>query len=239
MGAIMLWLPAPPSPEHLTSLRHGEGTFTTFLKINGEAQHWPRHYARLHDAVAFLDLPPLPPQDVLLNTVQQHPDGVIRIQHNRAVQERAFPPISGDGYTLVEHFPPPPPKPPQRLMVVAGWVAANNPLTRYKTTNYLLQLHAKRIAQQQGFDDVLLVNTAGFVSEASTSNVLVVKNGQSFTPPVSDGALPGITRAVMLEAGGIYEQSLTIEDVQKADAVYLINAVQGRVKASLIHQYSH
>ena len=72
-------------------------------------------------------------------------------------------------------------------------------LLQHKTLNYLNNILARTQAQESGADEAIFVNTAGFLTEATVSNLFVVKEGQVFTPPVSAGLLPGITRQAVLE----------------------------------------
>jgi len=70
---------------------------------------------------------------------------------------------------------------------------------RVKSLNYLNNVLAKQEARRQGADEALLLNAAGQVVEASVANVFAVRAGVLLTPPGSDGALEGLTRATVLE----------------------------------------
>ncbi|HYC56596.1 MAG TPA: aminotransferase class IV, partial [Candidatus Binatia bacterium] len=70
---------------------------------------------------------------------------------------------------------------------------------RVKSLNYLNNAMAKMEARRQGADDALLLNAAGAVAEASAANIFAVCRGVLTTPPVTDGALDGITRRTVLE----------------------------------------
>jgi branched-chain amino acid aminotransferase len=97
---------------------------------------------------------------------------------------------------------------------------------RVKSLNYLNNALAKLEARQRGADEGLMLNDAGAVAEASVANVFVVRRGSLATPPPSDGALEGITRATVLElaaAEGIpaAERTLDRVDLLGADEVFL------------------
>lgn len=95
----------------------------------------------------------------------------------------------------------------------------------------------KRAEQAGGFDS-LFVNHAGRVTEGGRSN-LFVRIGQTwYTPPLSDGVLPGIMRALLLEDQHLQaqEKSLTIEEVLQADEIMLCNALRGALPAILVLQ---
>jgi branched-chain amino acid aminotransferase len=95
-----------------------------------------------------------------------------------------------------------------------------------KSLNYLNNILAKVEALKAGAMEGLMLNEQGFVSECTGDNVFIVKRGEIFTPPVSDGALDGITRQVIFElaaAAGVpmAEKTLTRYDIYTADECFL------------------
>jgi branched-chain amino acid aminotransferase len=97
---------------------------------------------------------------------------------------------------------------------------------RIKSLNYHNNVLAKREARLRGADEALLLNAAGMVAEASVANVFAVRDGELSTPPPTDGALAGITRASVLEIAaseGIAarERTLGRYDLLDADEVFL------------------
>ena len=74
-----------------------------------------------------------------------------------------------------------------------------SPLAGVKSLNCLDNIMSREWAHSQGADTALLLNTKGMLAEASTANVFVVRDGGLVTPPISDGALPGVTRSAVLE----------------------------------------
>ena len=81
-------------------------------------------------------------------------------------------------------------------------------------------------ANLAGADEALMLNEAGNVSECTADNVFVIKHGQIFTPPISAGALRGITRSVVFELAAetgvrITETDITRHDVFIADECFL------------------
>ena len=71
-----------------------------------------------------------------------------------------------------------------------------------KSLNYLNNILAKIEAINGGFEEAIMLNAQGFVAECTGDNIFIVKSGQLFTPPLSAGALYGITAAVVLELAG-------------------------------------
>ena len=107
-----------------------------------------------------------------------------------------------------------------------------SPLSRVKSLNCLDNLLAREEAQREGFDEALLLNTRGSVAEASARSVFAVRGREVVTPPIEDGALPGVTRAAVLElargAGlAAREASLTLDELLTADEAFLTSAIVG------------
>ena len=97
---------------------------------------------------------------------------------------------------------------------------------RIKSLNYLNSVLAKREARLRGADEALLLNSAGSVAEASVANIFCVRRGVLKTPPVTDGALEGITRASLLEISEGLDLASRVEslgrfDLFDADEVFL------------------
>jgi branched-chain amino acid aminotransferase len=95
-----------------------------------------------------------------------------------------------------------------------------------KSLNYLNNILARIEANRAGMDEALMLNLEGFVSEGSVDNLFIVSEGVLRTPPISDGLLAGITRAVVIEVAieaGIAceETSLRLEDLQRAEECFL------------------
>jgi branched-chain amino acid aminotransferase len=100
--------------------------------------------------------------------------------------------------------------------------AVKGPLS--KTGNYLENMLAHRLALKNGFFDSIMVNSNGFVTECTTSNIWCVKNGLIKTPTLSSGVLPGTTRSVVLDLAGPFqfaEVELTPADFINADECFL------------------
>jgi branched-chain amino acid aminotransferase len=101
-----------------------------------------------------------------------------------------------------------------------------NPVAAKGTGIYINSSLAKVEALHGGYEEAILLNTAGTVAEATGENVFVVKNGVLSTPPLSAGALEGITRdSVMTIAHDlgyeVREQTLLRTDLYLADEAFL------------------
>jgi branched-chain amino acid aminotransferase len=95
-----------------------------------------------------------------------------------------------------------------------------------KSLNYLNNILAKIEAINGGVEEAVMLNPAGFVAECTGDNIFIVKGGRLFTPPISAGALNGITRGVVLELARqdgitVSEPNLTRYDLFNADECFL------------------
>ncbi len=95
-----------------------------------------------------------------------------------------------------------------------------------KSLNYLNNVMAKIEANNGGCEEAIMLNAEGFVAECTGDNIFIVKAGQVFTPPLSAGALYGITRGVVMDlarAAGlpVSEPNLTRYDMFNADECFL------------------
>jgi branched-chain amino acid aminotransferase len=95
-----------------------------------------------------------------------------------------------------------------------------------KSLNYLNNVMARIEANLAGADEALMLNDAGNVAECTADNVFIIKRGHIFTPPITAGALRGITRSVVFEIAAelglkITETDITRHDVFIADECFL------------------
>ncbi|HLP10046.1 MAG TPA: aminotransferase class IV [Opitutaceae bacterium] len=110
----------------------------------------------------------------------------------------------------------------------------------WKTGNSLNNLLGLREAHQRGADDVLLTNHAGRIAEASTSNVFFVRKHTIVTPPLGDGLLAGVTRALLLDRiaerlGAVaLEESVTPADLGFFDGCFLTSTTKDLVPVAAV-----
>jgi branched-chain amino acid aminotransferase len=77
------------------------------------------------------------------------------------------------------------------------------------------------------FSETLFFDNAGQLSEAATSNIVIVVDGEAITPPLSSGCLPGITRQVVLESCSVREVSIDEVLLGSANAAALLSSTRG------------
>ena len=113
-----------------------------------------------------------------------------------------------------------------RLMV-SGWMRIDGrtmPVHAKATANYANSALARIEAIKSGFDEAILLNTAGKVVEASAENIFIVKNKTLITPPISSGSLEGITRDTVLALAKEDSILTEIRDISK-DELYLADEI--------------
>jgi branched-chain amino acid aminotransferase len=113
-----------------------------------------------------------------------------------------------------------------RLMV-SSWMRIDGrtmPVHAKATANYANSALARIEAIKSGFDEAILLNTAGKVVEASAENIFIVKNKTLITPPISSGSLEGITRDTVLALAREDDILTEIRDISK-DELYLADEI--------------
>ena len=106
-------------------------------------------------------------------------------------------------------------------------------LSTLKTNNKMLQITGSIFADENGYDNCLVLNDEKNVIEALQSNIFMKTGNVVSTPPVSDGCLNGIMRKQVLEilkkmeGIEVKETSISPFDLQKADELFLTNVVSG------------
>ena len=100
-----------------------------------------------------------------------------------------------------------------------------SPLCRCKCINFLDNVLARMEADRRGANEAILLNTAGNIAETAAANLFLVIEGRTLTPPVTDGALPGIMRAEVIDRLGAEERSLGCEDFSRASEAFITNSL--------------
>ncbi len=106
-------------------------------------------------------------------------------------------------------------------------------LSTLKSTNKMVQVTGSIFADENGYDNCLLLNDEKNVVEALQSNLFMLLNGKLITPPLTDGCLNGIMRKQILalarkiEGIEVVEESVSPFDLQKADELFLTNVIKG------------
>lgn len=218
--------------------RDGEGLLETLRVYGGRPFEWKRHMERLVLAAAELGFPVPPSPSRLARAVDELlaesnlTDAAVRITVTRGVPGNR--PTRTGSWVEAQ---------PIEARLWAGTRTGKatamfsktpfhpGPLGPYKTTSRLAYALAGEEARAAHVDEALLVSAEGRVLEGATSNVFAMIDGEVLTPPLAEGILPGITRALVLELCaelGIaaQERPLTREELSGADEAWLTNSLQ-------------
>jgi branched-chain amino acid aminotransferase len=110
------------------------------------------------------------------------------------------------------------------------------PFAGTKILSWAMNLAWLESAQSRGFDEAILLNERGEVSECTSANIFIANGSQVWTPPLSSGCLPGITREVLL--GGIHLPGITIgektlmpADLESAEEVFITSTTRDLLPA--------
>ena len=112
-------------------------------------------------------------------------------------------------------------------LTVSSWIRIDNrsmPIHAKATANYANSALARVEALNKGYDEAILLNSQGSVTEASAENIFIVKDNTLFTPSVSSGALNGITRDSILAIAKHSKISCEVRDISR-DELYLADEV--------------
>ncbi|MGO9477043.1 MAG: branched-chain-amino-acid transaminase [Limisphaerales bacterium] len=220
-------------------LLYGDGIFEGIRAYHGRVFKLREHIDRLfYSAKAILlDIPMSPAQIMraVLEACRKNKirDGYIRLVVTRGVGTLGLNPKSCKRPSVIviadkiQLYPP--------AVYQRGLNIITVPTTRnlhsalnpaIKSLNYLNNILAKIEANNGGCEEAVMLNAEGFVAECTGDNIFIVKNGALFTPPLSAGALYGITRQTVMdlaeEAGlKVSEPNLTRYDLFCADECFL------------------
>jgi branched-chain amino acid aminotransferase len=94
-------------------------------------------------------------------------------------------------------------------------------------------------AQRRGFDEVVLLNERGEVSECTSANIFAATGGEVSTPPLASGCLPGVTRELLLDVVrvpgiSVLERTLTPADLERADQVFITSTTRDLLPAVFV-----
>ncbi|MBN2347954.1 MAG: aminotransferase class IV [Bacteroidales bacterium] len=108
-----------------------------------------------------------------------------------------------------------------------------NVLSNIKSVNALLYVLAERYKTNQSLDECILLNQKGRIIESTASNIFIVKAFTAYTPAIAEGCVAGTMRhtiiSLLKKLGYVvkHDCSLTIQDLELADEIFLTNAITG------------
>ena len=232
----------PTVSAHDRGFQLGDGLFETLRVHRGRPLFLRAHFERLEEGAhrIGLSLPrDLEPGVAELLAANQLGEGALRITVSRGEGGRGLAPGADDS-TAVISVRPFLPDPHWytggiRGITASGRLNEHGSAAGLKSLSFLDYVMAAEEARRAGCEAALLRNMAGHLAEESVSNLFVVRDGVVSTPPLSSGALPGITRAVTIEllredgAALDDENPVTPGDLAGAGEAFLTNSLRGLV----------
>jgi len=220
-------------------LLYGDGVFEGIRAYHGHVFKLKEHIDRLfYSAKAILLELPMSHAALMKVTVEtcranKLRDGYIRLVVTRGVGTLGLNPRTCKKPSVIiiaDKIQLYPPEYYQRgldiitVPTVRNLHSALNPAI--KSLNYLNNILAKIEANNAGVEEAVMLNAEGFVAECTGDNLFIVKNRALFTPPLSAGALYGITRQTVIELAEeaglkVSEPNLTRYDLFNADECFL------------------
>src|SRR6266487_2572240 len=220
-------------------LLYGDGIFEGIRFYNGRVFRLEEHLERLWDSARSICLEiPMTREEMteaVLETIRHNHlhDGYIRLLVTRGIGNLGLNPEQCKNPSVIiivakialyhQDFYQ------KGLSIVTCATRRSNPASlnpAVKSLNYLNNVMARIEANLAGADEALMLNDAGNVAECTADNVFIIKRGQIFTPPITAGALRGITRSIVFEIAAelgikITEVDITRHDVFVADECFL------------------
>lgn len=221
----------------------GEAVFETLSVMDGIPQYWSAHLQRLDDACTAFGFTPLPDRAALRdgflalrNAHPAVPRQVLRLTVTGGAGGRGLVPTEPTAPSLLMTLAPAADPPQALTLFLTDIERADGVTARHKTAAYLDNILARRAALAAGADEALLLNRHGRVACAAAGNIFVQSGRRLITPPVSEGALPGIIRGALLATGeaaglSIVEGLVDRNLLQTADALFVSNSLNAVVAA--------
>lgn len=230
---------------------YGDGIYEVWRTYDGSLFAWEEHFARLESSARalYLDMPFT--RDQIRQEIQRTVEAFraatgipgdlyIRLQVTRGAGPIGLDTALADRtdfLLLVQPCPRNSEAVQQNGLTLSiarslrrNPVDALNPA--WKTGNYLNNILCLREARARGADDVVILNQSGEITEAATSNIAFVRQGEVFTPPLAAGILNGITRGFLMRAVApaaglrVREESIRPEALAVMDECFLLSSTK-------------
>ena len=229
-------------------LLSGWGVFTTIRVTEGIPFAFERHWARLRRDAAALHVPLPSDADAVrrkllelieANQAYQSTLRLVFVRNGGGIWASAAPDRPSDLIALTADSK-------QwgasvKLSYVKQARHAACEFAGTKILSWAMNLTWLESAQARGFDEVILLNERGEVAECTSANLFIASGGQVWTPPLTSGCLPGITREVLLSeihAPGIRidEKTLLPADLESADEVFITSTTRNLLPVAQIEE---
>ena len=196
-----------------------DGIFETMKSRNGKVFRLEQHLTRIEGALRVLEIPVSADLrewvDAAIRAAHA-PEASIRLTVTRGVAAGGVTVPADAEPTVVVTVAPPPAfgsaiyEDGLAARVASGRRNEHSMTAGLKTLSYTDSIAAMLEARRDGADEAIFLDTDGHCSEATASNLFVMLDGRLATPPTTCAALPGITRAAVIELAP--ELGLRVDD---------------------------
>lgn len=217
---------------------NGWGVFSTLRVLNGVLFAFERHWARMVRDAARMHVPlPDSPDELYANLLRlvaanDAPNSTLRVAILRNTGGAFDAPNQTRPYDIIAFT-----KdlanwgPGARLAWKPDARHGANEFAGAKITAWSQNLTWYEQSRQRGYDEVVLLDEHGRVSECTSANLFAIFGDTVLTPPLEAGCLPGITREILLEkikvpGVTIAEQHILPTELEKADAVFMTSSTR-------------
>lgn len=227
-------------------LLNGWGVFSTLRVADGVPFAFERHWERMHRDAAKVHVPfPTDPAElksqvlrlIEANSAWNATLRVMVVRNKGGLYEG--PDIERDYDVLAFTKDLSPWGNSVRLALKPNARYAANEFSGCKILSWSHNLTWYEEARTAGFDEVVLLNERGEVSECTSANIFAAYGGEVATPPLGSGCLPGVTRELLLDVVHVpgvkvTERALTPEDLERADQVFITSTTRDLLPAVFI-----
>lgn len=229
---------------------YGDSVYEATRTFNRKAFRIHQHLERLFVSAGKIELEPTLSRDDILKALEKtiaaspHENHSIRIILTRGTNsDLGLDPELASSNNLIIMTKAIPPNPEWWYTEGVSMIFHHKRSTQKgslpKSGNYQENMLAHKDAISRGATDAIMVNTEGHVTEGSTSNIWLVKNGKIMISTLADGVLEGLTRKTLFEMARaqnlpLYEASLTQDDFLSADEVFVTSTTRNIVPVTKI-----
>jgi branched-subunit amino acid aminotransferase/4-amino-4-deoxychorismate lyase len=226
-----------------SAMLYGRGVFTTIAVHHSKPFLWSEHWDRLTHHAERLKISC---DECSSDSVERALQKLIAV--NQVTQGRARVILLARPSTHVWQAKPPGPRKTDLLILTADSQKVPSagvslavspyrfnsfsPLAGIKSLNYLDHVLSWEEAHARDFDEAVMLNERGEIVSATMANIFWTKNGTVYTPALSTGALPGVTRSCVIRMAAehfvpLIEGIYTMQDLTEADEIFLTSAGLG------------
>ena len=195
----------------------GGGIFETIKTVDAKAWALSRHMRRAVNSARKQNIK-LPSEELVRESIatllltEPHPAGLLRVS------------FGADGNWAAVHL--------SYAEVKTAAKVGSHPIALVmegvpvKSYPYNHRLEILELARTNGFDEALVTSSTGKICEGSVTNVLLRIAGKWCTPPLSDGVLPGVMRALVIENCGVMVRSIEVSEIVEIESGFLLSSLR-------------